>query len=149
MRKSKGFTLIELLVVIAIIGILAAIVLVSLSGAKNKAKDVRITAGMGQLRTTAEIVNDTNGNYGQVLVTGGNADVATLAADMNAQNGTGTDLVINPAAPSIAYCAYIQMNTGYWCVDSTLASKKCTSTPAVAGGCMPTTTFVCPVSACP
>lgn len=59
MKKiNKAFTLIELLVVIAIIGILSTVVLVNLSGTRQRARDARRKSDLANIRLGLEMVFD-------------------------------------------------------------------------------------------
>ena len=63
MRRS--FTLIELLVVIAIIGILSTMVLVSLGGARTKARDARRESDIRQMVLAMELAYSDDESYPQ------------------------------------------------------------------------------------
>ncbi|HNW09424.1 MAG TPA: type II secretion system protein [bacterium] len=70
--NRKGFTLIELLIVIAIIGILSSLAIVSLSSARNKAKDAQIKSDLSQFRT-----------YMTITYSNGEFDTATAGDDQS------------------------------------------------------------------
>jgi len=130
MQNKKGFTLIELLVVIAIIGILSGLIVVSMGGAQNSAKDARIKTSMDQLRTVAALYNNTNSSYGTLTTNGACAgtnftsagDGALLLADMATQQATGATCWGATTTLS-TFCVLKTMNTGtgtsaLWCIDS-------------------------------
>lgn len=129
-KKSKGFTLIELLVVIAIIGILAAIVLVSLAGARQRAQAARVISDLNQIRSTAEIINSATGNYGEVAT---NGDISNLIADINAQGVNNSDIRRFVGGNNQRYCVATPIPGGLWgCVNGPglVARFNYTSAPA-------------------
>jgi prepilin-type N-terminal cleavage/methylation domain-containing protein len=136
----RGFTLIELLVVIAIIGVLAGIVLVSLSGARNKAKDARIQADLTQVRSIAELIYDESSpnSYASLCTTENRISTSsatygsqlnTIVNDIYAQGGEYPVCY----ATSTNYCVSAKLASGgYVCIGSagqmkTNLTSHCTS----------------------
>lgn len=82
MSHAKGFTLIELLTVVAIIAILSGIILVSMSGARAKARDAQRVSDLAQLQLALALFNDRCGQYptGSLLTTGSSASPCSTAS---------------------------------------------------------------------
>ena len=148
-NRSAGFTLIELLVVIAIIGILSAVVLASLSTARNKGSDAAVQSDLSTIQTQAEIYyGGTGGNsYAPTTLTwtascsaaaatnmfGGDTTIHNAILGADSANSSGS---VGCAATASTYVIAAQMvnNTAnYWCVDSNGKSESAAGTVATMG----------------
>ena len=96
---KRGFTLIELLVVIAIIGILSAVVLASLSSARQKARDSKRVVEVTQIQKALDLYYDINQSYPSTTPTG------YIGVDAGVQAVTASGLLTKTPTPPLGASA--------------------------------------------
>ncbi len=104
---KHGFTLIELLVVISIIGILLAVSIFGLQGARESARDNRRRADLELIKSGLELYKSDCGDYPAALTAGG-----ALVGDDNPTACAATNTYIaaipqDPTTPTRSY-SYVQ-----------------------------------------
>lgn len=139
-ESGAGFTIIELLVVVAIIAVLAAIVLVNVTGYINQGKNAAIKGNLATVLTNAAVFYDTNGDYDGFCADN------YFVGPQTAITGAGGTAICKEKADNTTWCGCSTLKdvsgaTGQtFCVDST-GTKTQTAT-ACATEC-DTTTALC------
>ena len=88
---QKGFTLVELLAVMAIIGVLAAIVIPTVSGTRDAGQDAQAKQDISTIENAANEKFSNGQNLAQILST----ETATTTAQINSVTATSTPQVIS------------------------------------------------------
>jgi len=121
------------LVVIAIIGILASIVLVSLGGARSKARDAQRQADLHSILTAQEMYY---GDAEAYLTSGAAAGTSTVPAigtyvdAMTDYMWVNNDYTITDCTAGEFYCAYADLENGDWFAVSEKGAKEVAAEPA-------------------
>ena len=138
--NKKGFTLIELLVVIAIIGILSGIVLVSLGGARSKARDAKRQSDIQQIVVAQEMYyNDEEQYLTSAQATGTpaifNGSTTYLAAMNDPQAGRNYFWLDNTGNNSQYFCAFTILESGSVFAASNNGTKLLNASPTNVTAC--------------
>ena len=115
MKKNFGFTLVELLVVIAIIGILAAVALPNLLGARARARDSRNKNSLIQLRNALRLYYNDYQAYpasagGAIVGCGAAATPGTVTCTDSFETSGASGIVYMKDLPESFY--YTQTDSG-------------------------------------
>ena len=156
-REKQGFTLIELLVVVGIVGLLAAVVLVSLGRAKKEGNDAAVKTNLHTVVNQAELFYSDHNSY---LPAGGSAIAVTSPCPTYISGGTnmftnnktladalaeavsvgdGSACYNSANAWAVAVGLESNVNTS-WCIDNSGAARAVNSAP---GSAINPLTFVC------
>ncbi len=109
-NSYKGFTLIELLVVISIIGVLAAVSIFGLSGARESARDARRKSDLELIKSGLELYRADCNTYPSTLGTSLSGSGATTACATT--NTYITSVPVDPIPASKSY-RYATTSSGY------------------------------------
>ena len=139
-KKHQGFTLIELLVVIAIIGILASIVLVSLGGARQKARDARRQSDIRQISLAMEMYYDDDQAYATSATMPSNIGDYLNPVPTDPQGGSNYTWLDNGASCGSYssgqwYCVYASLESGEYFAASHKGTRQMDTVPSTTGCC--------------
>lgn len=131
--NKKGFTLVELLVVIAIIGLLSTIAVVSLGGARTKARDGKRVADIRTIQSAIESVI----NSSSTVSWNGASVTSTLITIAQAFSTEPKD----SASASYTYC--VTTSSAKYLIYATLESGANMPTGALNGSVTPGAASMC------